>query len=476
MARIGLIGLGTMGANLALNMVEKGFEVAVHNRTTEKIGSFLEQAGPLRDRLTGCATHEELVAAVARPRTIVLMVPAGQPVDDVIEALVPLLDDGDTIVDGGNADFNDTRRRAPALAERGLNFLGMGVSGGEEGARHGPSIMVGGPPEAYEPFRDVVEAIAASYQDAPCAAWLGPDGAGHFVKTVHNGIEYADMQLIADVYGLLRDGGGRSPASIAELFAAWDEGPLHSYLVEITATVLAATDPATGGPMVEAILDRAGQKGTGRWTLIEALKLGQSANVIEAAVAARAWSSMKPAREAGAAIFDTIEEAAASPVLDGDLEKALLAGRIVAYGQGMSLLAEASGGFGWNLDLARIAEIWRAGCIIRSALLDDIAQAARAGLPHGQVIFAGPFVPVLIEGVPALRRVVASAVARGLPVPALSAALAQFETMRRARGTADLIQAQRDFFGAHGFERVDGGAGHHGPWSSGAEPDAVRPS
>ncbi len=474
MARIGLTGLGTMGANLALNIAEKGFEIAVHNRTAEKIDIFLDAAGPLRDRLAGCPTLEVLVEAVEAPRTIILMVPAGDAVDSVIDALAPLLEAGDTIIDAGNADFNDTMRRGPALAERGLRFLGMGVSGGEDGARHGPSIMVGGEPEAYEPVRDVVEAIAARYQDAPCAALVGPDGAGHFVKTVHNGIEYGDMQLIADVYGILRDGDGRSAEKMAELFGAWNEGPLRSYLIEITATVLSATDPVTGGPAVDEILDKAGQKGTGRWTLIEALKLGQSASVIEAAVAARSWSAAKPAREAGAEAYPDIKEGVASPVLDGDLEKALLAGRIIAYGQGFALLEEASRNFSWNLDPARIAEIWRAGCIIRSALLDDIAQAAGDGLPHGQIMFAEPFRPALREGVPALRRVVSSAVAHGLPTPALSAALAQFETMRRARGTANLIQAQRDFFGAHGFDRVDGGPGRHGPWASGAEPDAVR--
>ncbi len=342
MARIGLIGLGTMGANLALNIAEKGFEVAVHNRTTSIIARFLDEAGPLRDRLVGCDDLRALVGAVERPRTVILMVPAGEAVDAVIDALAPLLEAGDTIVDAGNADFNDTRRRGPELAERDLRFLGMGVSGGEEGARHGPSIMVGGSEEAYAPIRDVIEAIAARYQDTPCAALVGPDGAGHFVKTVHNGIEYGDMQLIADVYGLLRDGGGRGAEDIGELFATWNEGPLHSYLVEITAKVLAAKDEATGGPAVDAILDRAGQKGTGRWTLIEALKLGQSASVIEAAVAARAWSAMKTAREAGADLYGEVETATASPVLDADLEEALLAGRIIAYGQGFALLADAS--------------------------------------------------------------------------------------------------------------------------------------
>jgi 6-phosphogluconate dehydrogenase len=323
--------------------------------------------------------------------------------------------------------------------------------------------MVGGPEESYASIRDIIEAIAARYQDEPCAAWLGPDGAGHFVKTVHNGIEYADMQLIAEVWGILRDGQARSPASAAELFREWNGGPLQSYLVEITAEVLAASDPLNGGPMVNAILDKAGQKGTGRWTVIEALKLGQSASTIEAAVGARSWSAAKDARARGAALFPD-GDLFCRPVLDGELEEALIAARVIAYGQGFALMAAASDHFGWEIDLARVAEIWRAGCIIRSGMLDDIATAVREGLPHGQLIFAPDFAARLDECMPSLRRVTCAAMAGGLPVPAMAAAVSFFDTMRRARGTADLIQAQRDFFGAHGFERVDGQDAPHGPW------------
>ncbi len=465
-ARIGLIGLGVMGANLALNIAEKGFPVAVHNRTTERIPEFIAEAGDLAANLIATETPEQLVAALARPRAIIIMVKAGAPVDAVIDQLRPLLEAGDMIIDAGNANFHDTRRREQALSGEDISFLGMGVSGGEEGARHGPSIMVGGKADSYAAIRDIIEAIAARYRGDPCAALLGPDGAGHFVKTVHNGIEYADMQMIAEIYGMLRDGDHRKPADIGRLFAEWNEGPLQSYLVEITGKILQAEDSATGEPMVRMILDRAGQKGTGRWTVIEALGLGQSASTIEAAVGARSWSALKEAREAGAEILAGARPSGkeAHSVLDGDLEKALLAAKIVAYAQGFALLGAASREYGWDLDLARIAEIWREGCIIRSAMLNEMAHAARDGLPHGQLIFAPGFADKMGSSANALRRVVAAALLKGLPVPAFSAALAYFDTMRQARGTTDLIQAQRDFFGAHGFERVDGGDGNHGPW------------
>ncbi len=462
-ARIGLIGLGVMGANLALNIAEKGYPVAVHNRTTSVIGTFIAGAGDLAGRLVAAETPQALAAALTPPRAIIIMVKAGAPVDATIDALKPHLDPGDILIDAGNADFNDTRRREAALRADGLRFVGMGVSGGEEGARHGPSIMVGGTPEAYAEIAEVVQAIAATYQGAACAAHLGPDGAGHFVKTVHNGIEYADMQMIAEIYGLLR-AAGRAPAEIGALFAQWDKGPLHSYLVDITGQVLAATDPETGQPMVDVILDRAGQKGTGRWTLIEALRLGQSASTIEAAVGARSWSAALALRKVGAERLPAAAEPSGA-VPEGDLAAALLAARIIGYSQGFSLLAAASDEFDWGLDLARTAEIWRAGCIIRSALLDDIATAFRGELPGASLMLAPEFSDRLADTLPALRRVVAQAVQSGQPAPALAAALGYYDSMRQARGTAALIQAQRDFFGAHGFERTDrDGAGFHGPW------------
>ncbi|MEM0948852.1 MAG: NADP-dependent phosphogluconate dehydrogenase [Pseudomonadota bacterium] len=464
MAEIGLTGLGTMGAALALNIADTGHTIAVHNRTSARAHELVDGAGPLADRMTATEDFAELAAALDAPRAVIVMVPAGAAVDDTIKALLPHLDPGDLIIDAGNANFHDTRRREAELDGTGIDFFGMGVSGGEDGARHGPSIMVGGPAGAYERVRPIIEGIAARYQGDPCAAHLGPDGAGHFVKTVHNGIEYADMQLIAEVYGMLRDGQGRTPSEIGVLFSSWNMGPLQSFLVEITGQVLSVDDPVTGKPLVEMILDRAGQKGTGRWTAIEALSLGQSATTIEAAVAARSWSSAKDVRVAAASILPG-PGVRCHPVLDGDLEEALLAARIIAYAQGLDILKAASDEYGWDIDLARTAEIWRAGCIIRSALLDDIAQAVRAGMPHGQLILSERFVRRLAEALPALRRVLGAAIAAGLPMPAMAAALAYFDTMRTGRGTTDLIQAQRDFFGRHGFERVDGGAGHHGPWA-----------
>ena len=466
-ARIGLTGLGVMGANLALNIAEKGFSVAIHNRTGSRIDGFIAEAGVLSDRFVVAPTLESLAAALPRPRAVIIMVKAGDAVDAVIDLLRPHLDAGDVLIDAGNADFRDTRRREAALLAEGFQFIGMGVSGGEQGARNGPSIMVGGSQEAYRAISEIVEAIAARYQGLPCAARLGPDGAGHFVKTVHNGIEYADMQMIAEIYGLLRQGEGRSTETVMSLFEEWNGGPLKSYLIEITARVLAARDPETGQPMVDAILDRVGQKGTGRWTLIEALKLGQSVSVIEAAVGARSWSAAKDLREIGAERLTGPRAGEIGPaLLDADLERALLAARVISHAQGFALLSVASAEFGWNLDLARIAEIWRAGCIIRSALLDDIAGAFRNPPPGNSLILAPAFVRILNDDVGSLRRVVARSVLAGLSVPALSAAVGYFDSMRRARGTGALIQAQRDFFGAHGFERIDrDGNGFHGPWS-----------
>jgi len=467
-ARIGIVGLGVMGANLALNIAEKGFSVAVHNRTVSRIDGLISGAGPLSDRLVAAPTPEALADSLPRPRAVIIMVKAGAAVDATIHTLKPHLDAGDILNDAGNADFNDTRRREAARLAEGFRFIGMGVSGGEEGARHGPSIMVGGAAEAYSAISDIVETVAARYQDMPCVAHLGPDGAGHFVKMVHNGIEYADMQMIAEIYGLLREGEGRGPETIRVLFDEWNGGPLKSFLIEITARILSVRDPDTDRPMVDVILDRAGQKGTGRWTLIEALKLGQSVSAIEAAVGARSWSAAKALRKVGE---DRLAGPRASDIgpalLDVDLERALLAARVIGYAQGFALLSAASEEFGWKLDLSRIAEIWRAGCIIRSALLDDIAGAFRDPPPGHSLILAPAFVRTLNDDMGSLRRVVARSVLAGLPVPALSAAVGYYDTMRRARGTAALIQAQRDFFGAHGFERVDrDGDGYHGPWGT----------
>lgn len=468
-AAIGLIGLGTMGSALALNIADNGYKIAVTNRTISRVAEFTEEAGDLAKNIVGCGDIENFVASLATPRAIIIMVLAGKPFDDQIEALKPYLDEGDTLIDAGNTNFHDTRRRDAALAADGFRFVGMGVSGGEEGARFGPSIMVGGPVESYVPIEPIIKAISAKYQGDPCAAHLGPDGAGHFVKTVHNGIEYADMQLIAEVWGILRDGQGKSASEVGALFDRWNEGDLKSYLVEITGKALGAVDTETGKPMVDIILDRAGQKGTGRWTVIEALGLGQSASTIEAAVGARSWSAAKDVREAGSEILSVKPEGGAA-VSEDDLADALLVARILAYAQGFDILTAASETYEWDLDMARVAEIWRAGCIIRSALLDDISAAFRGEMPEGRLILAPAFAERLKSGSAALRRVVASAAMNGQPTPAFSAALAYFDTMRQARGTTDLVQAQRDFFGAHGFERVDqAGGAHHGPWAMNAK-------
>ena len=463
LATLGLYGLGTMGSALALNILDHGFALHVANRSADKTPAFLIEAGALAARLTGHADLAAMAAAMPTPRAIILMVQAGDAVDQAIAALTPHLAPGDAIIDAGNAMFHDTIRRTAALEAAGLTFIGMGVSGGEEGARHGPAIMAGGTPSAYEGIRPVLEAIAAKFMGQPCAAHLGPDGAGHFVKTVHNGIEYADMQMIAEGYGLMRYGMGATPASIGATFASWNNGPLQSYLVEITAAVLAAIDRKTGLPAVDVIVDSAGQKGTGRWTVIEALTLGQSASTIEAAVGARAWSAERATRQAAQTILGLTR----GPVTlaEADLEQALLVTRIIGYAQGFRLLAEASQTYDWALDMAQIAEVWRAGCIIRSALLDDIATAFRTDLPLGQLIFAPAFAALLQAGLPALRRVVAAAMLAGHPVPVMSAALAWIDSIGQARGTTDLTQAQRDYFGQHGFERLDDGTkGQHGPW------------
>ncbi len=462
-ADIGVYGLGTMGSALALNFADHGFDVAVCNREADWIAPFLREAGPLAQRLTGTDTLESFVAAIATPRNILFMIPSGAPMDAMIDQITPLLDAGDTIIDGGNANFNDTRRRSAALEGTGLHFVGMGVSGGEEGARHGPSMMVGGTDHSWQHLRPMVEAIAARFDGDPCVAHLGPDGAGHFVKTVHNGIEYADMQIIAEIYGLLRDAGGREASDIGALFASWQSGPLSSYLIEVSAAALMAIDAKTGAPMVDVILDQAGQKGTGRWTLIEALKMGQSASTVEAAVGARGWSSEKDTRVMAEPL---LPEALLDGDLpgDADLEMGLLAGRILAHAQGFRILHAASAEFDWPLDMARISEIWRAGCIIRSALLDEFAAAFRSELPADHLILAPAVRARLNDSIGSLRRVVVAAAALGVAVPALSAALAWYDTMRRARGTANLIQAQRDFFGAHGFERLDMAGKFHGDW------------
>ncbi|MEM6307563.1 MAG: NADP-dependent phosphogluconate dehydrogenase, partial [Pseudomonadota bacterium] len=436
-ANMGLIGVGTMGGALALNMAEQGVDVVLYNRSPDAVKALVRGARDLAERLHPVDSIKAMVARLPQPRAIFLMVPAGQPVDATIDTLIPLLSPGDTIIDGGNSDFRDTIRRTAKVEQAGLAMLGVGVSGGAEGARYGPSMMAGGTVQTYATFEPVLQAIAAKFHSDACVAHLGPDGAGHFVKTVHNGIEYADMQMIAEVYGLFRDGKGWPASDIAPVFKGWNRGVLNSYLIEITGTVLAATDPGTGQAVVDVIVDQAGQKGTGRWTVIEAIRMGQSASIIEAAVGARVLSSERATRIDAAPLLVPAGEDPFSIFEESDMEDALIVGRILAYAQGFRILNAASDEFGWDLDYARIAEIWRAGCIIRSSMLDDIAQAFRTDLPHGRLILSDHFRAMLSQHIGGLRRVVAAAALRGLPIPALSAALAWFDTMRQARGTTD---------------------------------------
>jgi 6-phosphogluconate dehydrogenase len=470
MAEIGLVGLGVMGANLALNMAEKGHTVAVFNRTPEKTKAYIAAAGKLADRLTPCYTVKDLAAAITPPRPVVIMVLAGPPVDEVGKELVPELSKGDMLIDAGNANFRDTRRRVDEYAKLGFDFLGIGVSGGEEGARHGPSIMGGGTPKAWDRVEKILLDISAKFNSEPCAALLGPEGAGHFVKTIHNGIEYADMEMIAEIYGLMRDGFGLAPSAMADIFARWNEGKLKSYLIEITGKVLSTVDAQSGKPLVDVIQDTAGQKGTGRWSTMEAQDLGVPATVIEAAVSARGLSAGRDQRLAGAKLFgspsmmlgDALGTQAAALA---DLERALLAGKIAAYAQGFAVMARASEAWSWQLPLGTVAKIWRAGCIIRSVFLDDIAKAYAAGGAITNLMMTEPFTTDLKASEASLRRVVAAAALKGIATPALASALAYFDLSRTARTTANLIQGQRDFFGAHGFERTDStGKGFHGPW------------
>lgn len=470
-AEIGLIGLGVMGANLSLNIAEKGNRIAVFNRTPEVTKKFYAEAGDLQKNIVPCETLEEFVAAIRPPRPIIIMIKAGDPVDQQMELLKPYLANADIMIDAGNANFRDTMRRFDNLKDSGLTFIGMGVSGGEEGARHGPSIMVGGTEESWKRVEKVLTSISAKFHDEPCVAWLGENGAGHFVKTIHNGIEYADMQMIAEIYGILRDGLKLSAPEIGQVFGKWNEGRLNSYLIEISEKVLSANDPISGKPMVDVIVDQAGQKGTGKWSVIEAQNMGVAATAIEAAVAGRILSSQKVEREAAEKILG-LPQTVAMPATDGvsfldDLENALLAAKVAAYAQGFAVMAAASREYNWNLPMPTIAKIWREGCIIRSQFLDEITSAFTKDPDVANLIVTPAFAKLVNDTDASLRRVVSTAVMSGLSVPALSSALAYFDAYRRGRGTANLIQAQRDFFGAHGFDRVDGVDKHHGPWGSG---------
>src|SRR3954447_872192 len=456
MPSFGLTGLATMGANLARNVARNGFEIVVHNRTEEKTKAFLDRFGD-EGPITGAASLEELVGKLEPPRAVMIMVKAGEGTDAVIEQLVPLLDEGDTILDGGNAHHRDTERRAEALSGHGIRFLGVGVSGGEEGALNGPSIMPGGDEAAYRDVEEILTTIAAKVDGEPCCTYVGPGGAGHYVKMVHNGIEYADMQLIAETYDLLRHGAGMEVAEIADAFRQFNEGPLESFLIEIAARVLAQPDDRGDGPLLDAILDEAEQKGTGRWTAQDALELGLPLTGITEAVFARSLSALRSEREQAAGRL-------AGPVPDGDagglvddVADALYAGKIVAYAEGFGQIAAASDEHGWDVDLGAMARIWRGGCIIRARFLDRIREAYDSEQRPPNLLLADPFRDEIADAQDAWRRVVQTAVEVGVPVPALSSSLAYYDGYRRERGPANLIQGLRDLFGAHTYKRVDGG-------------------
>ncbi|SEO06370.1 NADP-dependent phosphogluconate dehydrogenase [Actinacidiphila rubida] len=468
-ADIGVTGLAVMGSNLARNFARHGYTVAVHNRTKAKTDTLLEEHGE-EGMFVPAATAEELVAALATPRRIVVMVKAGDPTDAVISEFAPLLEPGDMIVDGGNAHFEDTRRREHDLRQKGVHFVGAGISGGEEGALNGPSIMPGGSPESYTTLGPMLETIAAKAKDgAPCTTHIGPDGAGHFVKMVHNGIEYADMQLIAEAYHLLREVAGYEPRQIAETFRTWNTGRLDSYLIEITAEVLAHTDAATGKPFVDVVEDQAEQKGTGRWTVQIALDLGVPVSGIGEAVFARSLSGHADLRAAsrdlpgpGAGTPLTPDAAA---VFADQVEQALYASKIVSYTQGFHMIQAGSDMYDWDIDLGRIAAIWRGGCIIRAAFLDRITAAydSRPDLPS--LLSDKRFAEEIGTAQDDWRSVVAAAVHHGVPVPGFSAALAYYDALRAGRLPAALTQAQRDFFGAHTYRRTDRDGVFHTLWS-----------
>ncbi|HLF88171.1 MAG TPA: decarboxylating NADP(+)-dependent phosphogluconate dehydrogenase [Anaerolineales bacterium] len=455
-ADIGLIGLAVMGQNLVLNMNDHGFTVAVFNRTVEKVDRFLADEAK-GTNVIGTHSLEELVSVLKRPRRVMLMVKAGAPVDAIIDHLVPLLEPGDIIIDGGNSHYPDSTRRTQTLAEKGLLFIGTGVSGGEEGARFGPSIMPGGAPEAWPYVKPIFQGIAAKVADgSPCCDWVGEEGAGHFVKMVHNGIEYGDMQLICEAYDLMRYALGMSPDEMSKVFADWNKGILNSYLIEITADILAFKDD-DGVPMVDKILDTAGQKGTGKWTAITALDNGIPLTLIGEAVFARALSALKEERVAAASVLGSPIPAYTGERTSfiADLSQALYASKIVSYTQGYMLMRSASKEFGWKLAYGNIALMWRGGCIIRAAFLDDI-KAAYDKQPDLTNLLLDPFFKAQMQQAEAAwRRVVGAAVSLGIPVPAMSSALTFYDGYRRDRLPANLLQAQRDYFGAHTYERVD---------------------
>ncbi len=471
-ADIGLIGLAVMGQNLVLNMNDHGFTVAVFNRTTSKVDEFLGE-GAKGTRVIGAHSLKELIGRLAKPRRVMLMVKAGPAVDELIRSLLPMLDKGDVVIDGGNSHFADTIRRTAYVESKGLRYLGVGISGGEEGARRGPSIMPGGSPQAWDIVRPIFQAIAAKVPgpdggEEPCCDWVGTDGAGHYVKMVHNGIEYGDMQLVSEAYHLMKEGLGMAPDAMSEVFDGWNKGKLNSYLIEITRDILAFPDE-DGRPLVEKILDTAGQKGTGRWAGISALELGIPLTMITEAVSARSLSMMKAERKEASIWLRGPAPRMANPPNSflSDLGDAVYASKIISYAQGYMLLQAAAWEYDWNLDYGGIALMWRGGCIIRSAFLNKIKYAYDRTPGLGNLLLDPYFILQVEMAQPAWRRVVAAAAERGIPLPAMSSALSFYDSYRREWLPANLLQAQRDYFGAHTYERVDRPRGEffHTDWT-----------
>jgi 6-phosphogluconate dehydrogenase len=463
----GLTGLAVMGQNLARNVAHKGFPIAVHNRTTEKTDKFMEEHGS-EGALTGSKSVEDFVNALQSPRAIMIMVKAGQPVDDVIQELKPLLAKGDLLIDGGNSLFTDTERRVKELNADGFLFLGTGVSGGEEGALNGPSIMPGGSEDAYKIVEPIFTKIAAQVDGIPCCTFIGDGGAGHFVKMVHNGIEYADMQLIAESYDLLKNGAGLTNAELHDVFTQWNEGDLDSFLIEITAQIFEKKDDLdTDSDLVDMVLDKAAQKGTGKWTAQNALDMGIPVTAITEAVYARSLSAFKDQRVAAAKILP-----GPSGKMDGDkqafindIRDALYASKVVAYAQGFEQMLAAAKEYGWTLHPGEIATIWRGGCIIRAKFLDRIKEAYDSQPDLANLMLAPYFTDAIKNAQDGWRRTVGQAAALGIPIPAFSSALAYYDGYRRERLPANLIQAQRDLFGAHTYERIDKEGAFHSQWA-----------
>ncbi|MDD4019581.1 MAG: decarboxylating NADP(+)-dependent phosphogluconate dehydrogenase [Kiritimatiellae bacterium] len=469
-ADIGLIGLAVMGENLILNMESKGYTVACFNRTVAKVDAFITGRGAGK-RLIGCHSLKELAASLKKPRRVMMMVKAGKAVDETIESLLPVLEKGDIIIDGGNSHFPDTVRRTKYLADKGLRFIGTGVSGGEEGALLGPAIMPGGDAKAWPHVKSILQDIAAKVDDGtPCCAWIGSDGAGHFVKMVHNGIEYGDMQLTCEAYDLMARGLGMSAKEMQKVFTKWNAGDLDSYLIEISADILSQADELTGKPMVDVILDRAGQKGTGKWTSEAGLDLGVAIPQIAEAVFARCLSAIKEERVAASKVLKgpAAKVAVDKKLFVKQLEQAVYASKICSYAQGYQLMRAAAAEYKWDLHYGEIALVWRQGCIIRARFLGKIKEAFDADPALANLLLDPYFKKVIAKAQNAWRAVIKTAVDLGIPVPAMSTALNYFDAYRSARLPANLLQAQRDYFGAHTYERVDKPRGefYHHIWTA----------